>query len=135
MKIDNSRIFTGDMYMIQNSTFPYDLTNEGDVFGSYTYNVLNCHEPLVLIYFKNYGYLPVVCAENFLRYVRLKLDPVELRQYVLKEERFIIHKNGNKFVKNLQPLFNLPGKTSLKELMGIQKEISEKNTTKGFVDM
>ena len=37
--------------------------------------------------------------------------------------------NGQRFIKNIQPLFSFPGKTSLSELIGIQRLQNDKDDT------
>ena len=133
MKIDNSRIFTADIYEVSNSTVTRSLKeslNHGDVFGSYEFDDRQTNKGVVVIYFgKEHGYVPVWYLKNILDYASVKLNPEPTNKKFLKEEPGFMPENGQRFIKNIQPLFSFPGKTSLSELIGIQKLQNDKDDT------
>jgi len=133
MKIDNSRIFTADIYEVANSTVSSGLKeslNHGDVFGSYDYGDRQTNKGVVVIYFeKLQGYVPVWYLKNLLDYANFKLNPETMHKKVLKEQPGFMPENGQRFIKNVQPLFSFPGKTSLSELIGIQKLQNDRDNT------
>lgn len=133
MKIDNSRIFTADIYEVANSTVTRELKeslNHGDVFGSYDYGDRQTNKGVVVIYFeKLQGYVPVWYLKNLLDYANFKLNPETTHKKVLKEQPGFMPENGQRFIKNVQPLFSFPGKTSLSELIGIQKLQNDRDNT------
>ena len=133
MKIDNSRIFTADIYEVANSTVTRELKeslNHGDVFGSYDYGDRQTNKGVVVIYFeKLQGYVPVWYLKNLLDYANIKLNAETTHKKVLKEQPGFMPENGQRFIKNVQPLFSFPGKTSLSELIGIQKLQNDRDNT------
>ena len=130
MKIDNSRIFTADIYRVTNSTVTRELKeslNQGDVFGSYDFSDRQINKGVVVIYFgKEHGYVPVWYLKNILEYASVKLNPEPI---ILKEDPGFMPENGQLFIKNIQPLLSFPGKTSLAELIGIQKLQNDRDNT------
>lgn len=133
MKIDNRRIFTADIYEVTNSTITRELKeslNQGDVMGSYNFNDRKTNKGVVVIYFeKEKGYVPVWYLKNMIDYAKVKLNPNPINKYILKEEPGFMPENGKRFIKNIQPLFSVPGKTSLSELIGIQKLQNDRDDT------
>ena len=54
MKIDNSRIFTADVYVVTGNTLSKDIKeamNQGDVFGSYDYGEYKTNSAMGVIEF------------------------------------------------------------------------------------
>lgn len=132
MKIDNSRIFTADIYEVINPQTTeygdYDSiiggsgtsTSDCDVVigGRHSDRIL--HKNTVVVYFKELGYVPVWHLRNIIDYANVKLISNSSKNF-LKEEIDTLPENGSRFIKNIHPLFSYPGKTSLSELIGIQK--------------
>ena len=132
MKIKNSRIFIADIHQVVNSTVTEELIqslNRCDGFGSYNCDDEKVKEGLVVIYFEDRNeYMPVGYLKNLLQYTAAKLSLEAMEGQFLREEPSFLPLNGEKFLKNIQPLFSYPGKTSLTELIGIQKFIEDRNT-------
>ena len=133
MKIYNSRIFTADVYMVVNSTVTKELkdaTRQGDVFGSYSFEDRQVNKGVVMVYFgKKLGYVPVWDLKNIFDYIAVKINGEFSAKNFLKEDPGFMPLNGQKFIKNAKQLFTFPGKTSLTELMGIQKLQNDKDDT------
>lgn len=131
MKIDNSRIFTADIYEVRHSTVTEKqrevLNYVDDVFGSYSYDDRKTNKGVVVVYFPKQGYVPVWCLKNIIDYVSAKLGGVSAK--FLREDPGFMPIDGTRFLKNIQPLFSFPGKTSLSELVEIQKTQSDNDDT------
>lgn len=133
MKIDNSRIFTADIYEVipssKNRKLREIMEQVDEVFGSYSYDDRKTNTGMVVIYFKNKGYVPIGYVENMLQYLSIKLNSNVVDERVLQVDPGFLPTGREKFIKNIQPLFSYPGKTSLKELIGIQKLQNDRNNT------
>ena len=132
MKINNARIFTADIYMVTNSTVTDELKqslNHGTVFGSYSYDDLSYIKGAVVVYFKEKNaYVPVGHLRNMISYLNVKLDSTSNDKF-LRTNPGAFPTNGTLFLKNIQPLFSIEGKTSVSELVGIQKLQSDRDNT------
>ena len=73
--------------------------------------------------------MPIGHVENMLQYLSIKLNPKVVDEIVLNEDPGFLPTGGEKFIKNIQPLFSYPGKTSLKELIAIQKLQNDRDNT------
>ena len=129
MKIDNSKIFTADIYEVTKLTVTKNF--HGDfAFGSYGFDDRQTKKGVVVIYFgKKQGYVPVWYLKNILDYANVKFNSEPGSKKFLKEDPGYMPERGQRYIKNIQPLFSFPGKTSLSELMGIQKLQNDKDDT------
>lgn len=139
MKIDNSRVVIADVHMVTNSSVTKKrkedvLNSRGDVFGSYGYNSRKINKDMVFIKFEKKGYVtryvPVALLKNLLEYANFKLNPELFEEKIyFEQEGLFMPLNGDIFIKDVRPLFNMPGKISLKELVGIQKLQNDRDDT------
>lgn len=124
MKIDNKRIFTADVYKVTNSVV------HGEEIGGYDFNDRITNKGVVVIYFeKERCYVPVWYLKNIIEYAKVKFNLNPLNKYILKENPGAMPENGQLYIKNIQPLFSIPGKTTLSELIGIQKLQNDRDDT------
>ena len=132
MKIDNSRIFTADIYEVisspKNKRLREVIEQVDEVFGSYTYEDRKDREGVVVIYFKDKGFVPIWYVKNMLQYLAIKSDNDANKKFLTEDPGFL-PVGGERFIKNIQPLFSFPGKTSLEELIGIQKLQNDRDNT------
>lgn len=129
MKIDNKRLFTADIYSVQNYSLIKHLETSDTVFGSVNFNEQQENKNVVVIKFKK-KYVPIWHVQNVLDYVRVLSKQGEItRNLFLIESPRNCHHDGDLFLKNVKPLFSVPGRTSLKELIGIQKYTAENDDT------
>lgn len=111
MKIDNSKVYTADLYSVKN-------------YREETLEAKN----VVMIKFGNY-YVPIWEVKNALAYMKIASQH---KEKVYDESKFLMQqlpypdKNG-KIIKNPKHLFTHAGTTSLAELVGIQKYHADKD--------
>jgi len=117
MKINNSRIFTADIYeLVNTSLIDYVAT------GNRTEEKL-CGKGVVMIYFeKEQVYIPACNIKNVLDYMNIKMDLAASSGKKSRDEyTYLPPKQGDQIIKNIQPLFTHAGKTPLSQLSKIQK--------------
>lgn len=117
MKIDNSKVYTADLYSVKN----------------YRQETLEAKN-VVMIKFGNY-YVPIWEVKNALAYMKIAFQHKEkvydVSKFLTKQLSYP-NKEG-KIIKNPKHLFEHSGTTSLTELIGIQKEHSDKDDAyRGF---
>ena len=129
MKINNSRIFTADIYRAINRKTNIDIDLGGVQLGATSYDEKLLQKQVVVIKF-GHMYVPVEYVTNIIKYMDVN-SHITRNGIQCPDGRFLstFDPFGAKFVKNVQPLFSYQGKTSLKELLGIQKLNSDKNNT------
>ena len=132
MKIDNKRLFIADIYSVQDYNLIKHLETSDTVFGSVEYNEQLENKNVVVVKFKR-KYVPIWHVQNALDYVKvLSKQGNFTRNLFLADSLRDCHHDGDIFLKNVKPLFSVPGRTSLKELVGIQKYTAENDDTFSF---
>ena len=133
MRIDNSRIFTADVYEITDFKKNTQFETTDVSFGGFDYDSKQTNKQMVFIKFKHM-YVPVAYIQNAFQYLDIA-SHVTKTGIAYPDYRFLYtspsfgDRVGSKFVKNVKPLFSYPGKISLKELVGIQKLQNDRDDT------
>ncbi|MFQ6724331.1 MAG: hypothetical protein ACLRFE_03240 [Clostridia bacterium] len=122
MKINNSRIFTADVYRTTNLKTNIHLDCGGVQFGSTSYDEKLLQKQVVVVKFGSM-YVPVEHISSIIKYMDINSHVTKNNGIQYPDDRFLPTSTiyNGKFVKNIQPLFSYQGKTPLKELLGIQK--------------
>ena len=129
MKIDNKRLFTADIYSVQDYNLIKHLETSDTVVGGIDFTEKLENKNVVMIKFKK-KYVPIWYVQNVIDYVNvLSKEGILTRNLFLIESTRNCHHDGDLFLKNVKPLFSVPGRTSLKELIGIQKYTAENDDT------
>ena len=131
MKIDNSRIFTADIYQVTNSRAEETTFMFGDVadvsFGSYDYDEELIDKDAIVVYFKNRNcYVPVSELKRVSDYVSIRFGSGYNDERTLFDDPGFMPRNGKRFVKNMRQLFNgMPGRTNVEDLIKMQFKSEE----------
>ena len=132
MKLDNKRLFTADIYEITDYKLEKYLEMSDCVAGGVAFKDKLKQKNVVVVRFKD-RYVPIGHMTNLYEYVRVLVneDDYSRRDVYLSDHVPVSNNNhiGDLFLKNIKPLFSVPGRTSLKELVGIQKYTAENDDT------
>ena len=121
MKVDNSRVFTADIYEVKNSHSVQSYIF-GDVeFGSYDYDEQLVENGVIVVYFEDRNcYVPVTELKKISDWVSIKFGS----ERILHDDPGFKPSNGKKFLKNINRLNIIPGRTRIDDLIKLQEEIT-----------
>lgn len=128
MKIDNSRIFVADIYESKGYHIKSrNITEDSSrliTSGTFSYDEMKIFQNAVFVYFEeNHKYVPVTCLKNMMQYLIVKLAPEDSSaNYGYSANNLFMPTKGTQYLKNLRPLFNHQGKTSLAKLNKIDEK-------------
>ena len=124
MKIDNSRIFTADIYQVLNSRS--EVMMLGDVsFGSYGYDDMLVDKNVVVIHFEKMNcYVPIWNLKTVADYASVRFNSSYQDERTLREDPGFMPSNGKHFVKNIKRLINVPGRTSIDDIIKMQASMT-----------
>lgn len=130
MKIDNKRLFTADIYEITGYKAVKRLEMDDVAFGDIDFKEKLKNKNVVVVRFKG-RYVPIWHLRNIYEYVGVLVneDDPNAKNVYLSDYVSACSHVGELFVKDVKPLFSVPGRTSLKELIGIQKYTAENDDT------
>ena len=137
MKIANSRIFIADVHHVDFRGFNIDVSFGDFAVGNSYFETSQVQKDVVLVAFKtkNSGtqYVPISYLKNMISYLSVKLAS---KFDVYNDKRFISDNSlfageNQLFLEDLQNLFDVEGKTELKDLKDIQARHNEDNQIVG----